>query len=462
VPLNKQSASNKKSFSDRIWNFFTSLKLVIILLLILSVLSIAGTVIEQNKPLHEYYRVYQPSTVELFNKLGLFDMYHSWWFITCLAMLALNLLACTLDRYQPLMAGLRKKNLILDEKLEKTLNPLEKIKYNLPLETVETKIKELLGKNFTGKYVLTPTEDGSRHYFFEKGKYSRLAFFFTHISVLVIFIGALIGSFFGYKGYVTIFEGEEVSRVETRAGKVQNLNFTVKCNAFAVDFYPNGMPKDYRSDLTVTQQGRELQRKTIRVNDPLTVAGISFYQSSYGTLPDKVHLEIMDQEGRSQGAVVAPFGQKIAVPGTQDQLEVADYQEHFHKPDGSEGGTALGVNIYPGGGAPQGIWLLVQEPDYDRARRSPYYFRVKEVQVKRYTGLQVNKDPGEWFVWIGSLMLIGGIMAAFFLSHKKLWVTVKKDKKGRIEVAVGGTANKNRAAFIREAEVIIHQFKEIT
>ena len=59
-------------------------------------------------------------------------------------------------------------------------------------------------------------------------------------------------------------------------------------------------------------------------------------------------------------------------------------------------------------------------------------------------------------------MLIGGIMAAFFLSHKKLWVTVKKDKKGRIEVAVGGTANKNRAAFIREAEVIIHQFKEIT
>ena len=91
------------------WDFLTSLKLVVILLLILSALSIAGTMIEQNKPLQEYYRFYQPGTVALFNKLGLFDMYHSWWFVACLSLLALNITACTMDRYRGIMAGMRKK-----------------------------------------------------------------------------------------------------------------------------------------------------------------------------------------------------------------------------------------------------------------------------------------------------------------------------------------------------------------
>ena len=178
VSPNKSDKATKPNFTDRIWNFFTSLKLVILLLLILSALSIAGTIIEQNKPLQEYYRFFKPSTVALFNSLGLLDMYHSWWFITCLALLALNIIACTMDRYAPIMSGLRKKNLILDEALEKSLNPKDKIKYALPLDDVEKKVMELVGKSFTGKPVVTTAEDGSRHYFFEKGKYTPAGLFF--------------------------------------------------------------------------------------------------------------------------------------------------------------------------------------------------------------------------------------------------------------------------------------------
>jgi cytochrome c biogenesis protein len=461
VPANKSDKAKNTSITEKIWTFFTSLKLVIVLLLILSVLSIAGTVIEQNKPLQEYYRVFKPSTVALFNSLGLLDMYHSWWFIACLGLLALNIIACTMDRYAPIMSGLRKKTLILDEALEKTLNPKDKIKYALPVDDVEKKVMELAGKSFGGQPVVTVTEDGSRHYFFEKGKYSRLAFFFTHVSVLLIFIGALVGSFFGFKGYVNIHEGETISRFETRTGQIKTLDFSVKCNAFTADFYPNGMPKDYISDLAVIKDGKEVLRKNIKVNDPLSFQGITFYQSSYGSLPQGAQLEVRNPDGSLQGVVDAPLSQRVALPGVKEQVEVADYQEHFHLPDGSEGGAAVGVNIYPEKGEPFGIWLLVKDPDYDKMRHGPYYLLVKEVKLRKYTGLQVNKDPGEWFVWVGSLLLVGGIMVAFFMSHKKLWICLRKDKKGRTELSIGGTTNKNRAVFVREVEGIIQRLKEV-
>jgi len=459
----KTAKTDGPDWIAKIWDFLTSLKLVVILLLILSALSIVGTIIEQNKPLQEYYRFYQPGTVALFSKLGLFDMYHSWWFVACLSLLALNITACTMDRYRGIMAGMRKRNLILDEKLSKSLQNLTTIRYALPLDTVAKKVVELAGKGFSGKHVVTTAEDGGSHYFFEKGKYSRLAFFMTHLSILIIFLGAMIGSFFGYKAYVNIFEGETVSQVETRAGKIQNLNFQVKCNTFHAEFYSSGMPMDYRSDLSILQNGKEVIRKTIRVNDPLTFEGVTFYQSSYGGQPDQVAIEVVNRDGSVKGSVTAPFGRTVEIPGVADKVEAADYQEHFHLPDGSEGGRAIGVNVYPAkGGQPAGLWLLVNDPEYDKQRGGDTYFRVKDLKLKKYTGLQVNRDPGEILVWLGSILLIAGIMIAFFMSHKKLWISLRTDNKGRSELTIGGTANKNRDAFAREMEQMIQSLKEVS
>lgn len=446
----------------KIWDLMTSLKLVIILLLILSAISIAGTLIEQNKPLQEYYRIYQPGTVALFSKLGLFDMYHSWWFVVCLSLLALNITACTMERYRGIMAGMRKKTLILDEKLSKSLQNYTTIRYGLPLTVIETKILERTGKAFPGKPLITKSDDGVSHYFFEKGKYSRLAFFMTHLSILIIFLGAMAGSFFGYKGYVNIAEGEMVSQLETRAGNIQPLNFQVKCNTFQAEFYSSGSPMDYRSDLSILQNGREVIRKIIRVNDPLTFEGVTFYQSSYGALPHQVIIDVVKNGGSVTGSVTIPFGRKVEVPGVSDKVEAVDYQEHFHLKNGDEGGRAVGVAIYPVKGEPMERWLLVDHPEYDQAQGGDHYYRVKDLQMKKYTGLQVNKDPGEILVWLGSLLLIAGIMTAFFLSHKKLWISLRTDNKGKSELKIGGMANKNRNAFGIEMEQIIQNLKEIS
>jgi cytochrome c biogenesis protein len=459
VPEERKKTEAKKTLVDIIWDFFTSLKLLIVLLLVLSALSIAGTVIEQNKPLQDYYRFFNPETVELFSKLGLLDMYHSWWFTTCLALLALNLIACTMERYPLIIRGMRRQTPVLDEKLEAALTNLATVTYNLPPERVESRLTALTEKVFPGRPRVTEQEN-ARHLFYEKGRYTRLAFFLTHLSVLVIFCGAIVGSLAGFKGYVNISEGESISAVPLRSGGNRELNFTVKCNSFQVEFYPNGMPKDYRSDLSVLKDGREVLRKTIRVNDPLDYEGITFYQSSYGRLPHSATFEIRGKDGVALGALAAPFGKQVDVPGANIKIEVLDYREHFHLSDGSEAGPVYGVNVIRPGAPAEGIWVSESNPAMNRI--GEYTFRVKDAKFTSFTGLQVNKDPGVWLVWTGSLMLVAGILMAFFLSHKKFWIRIRKDRKGRVEVTAGGMTNKNKHAFAGEVKKLVDGFREVS
>ena len=451
----------KRSLTTKIWGFLSSLKLLVFLLLILAVLSIAGTIIQQDRPLQEYYRYFKPLTVAIFNKLGLFDMYHSWWFVSCLVLLAINLIACTITRYKGIMAGVRKRELVLDEKLKRSLPFIETVTYDLPLEKVQDAALAIVGKKFTGKYKETVNEEGGRHFFFEKARYSRLSFFLTHLSILLIFLGAIIGSFFGYKSYVNLLEGDTFYQLQTRSGKLKTLNFQVKCNAFDVEFYNTGDPKDYRSDLSVIKGGREVVRKTIRVNDPLTFEGVTFFQSSYGALPEKATIEAVNMDGSLRGDATAFFGKRTAVRGVPDIIEPADYQEHFILPSGMDAGPALGINVYPQKGTPRGLWLLEKYPQYDKMRGEDYYFRIKKMEIREYTGLQVNKDPGEILVWTGAVILILGVMIAFFISHRQLWVSLKTDGNGKSELTIAGTANRNRDTFGREIENIVRYLKEI-
>jgi cytochrome c biogenesis protein len=459
VPENKKVKTEQMGIIDRIWGFFTSLRLVIVLLLVLSLLSVAGTIIEQNKPLQEYYRLFRPETVELFLKLGLLDMYHSWWFTSCLALLALNVLACTMERYPSIMKGLRTANVVLDEKIGAGFKDPARIKYHLPEETVEKRVTALVKSLFPAGPIVTVTQD-AKHFFYEKGKYTRLAFLLTHLSILIIFIGAIVGSIFGFKGYVNINEGSTITSIQTRQGENRALNFGVRCNSFNADYYETGAPKDYVSDLSVIRDGKEVVRQTIRVNDPLTYEGITFYQSSFGALPDNVTFEIRGKNDASQSTVVAPVGKQVEIPGSGVLIEVADYRDHFHFPDGSEAGTAVGVNIFKPGAEPEGVWIYAEHPE--RNTHFGYAFEVKGIKVRKYTGLQVNKDPGVWVVWTGCIMMVVGIMMAFFTSHRKLWIRIGKDRKGRVELTAGGMANKNKYAFSSELARLFDRFREVS
>ena len=85
--------------ADKVWKFFSSVKLAVALLIILAIVSIIGTVIQQNEAPEQYLQEYSQSTIQLFDVLGFFDMYHTKWFVLLLFMLTTNLTICSLERF---------------------------------------------------------------------------------------------------------------------------------------------------------------------------------------------------------------------------------------------------------------------------------------------------------------------------------------------------------------------------
>jgi cytochrome c biogenesis protein len=450
--VEKQQA---KSLMDRVWDFFISLKLAITVIIILAAASIAGTIIEQNQPLEKYRQVYSDGTIRFFDTLGLFDMYHSWWFLLLLVIFTVNLSCCTIDRLPRVLKVVRNPKRTLDESFEKTLGHVEKWKKKGTLDELAAAYGEALAKGFGGKTVVTENSS-TRHLYAEKGVVSRFGVYVTHLSIIIIFIGAIIGNVFGFKGYVNIVDGEQVSAVPTRGGgRMVDLGFTVRNNKFWVDFWPSGHPKEYASDLSVIEGGREVLRKTIVVNDPLRYKGVWFYQSSYGQAAGATATVAARKAegGGSPALLTLTAGQKAEVPG-YGVLSALDYQDNLYG-----FGPALLVVLEKPQEPPAQFWLLKGYPEFDRQRRDDYVLSFAGIDTVFFTGLQVARDPGVNVVWLGCILMVAGILIAFFMSHQRIWLRLAPTGDGRVEMTLAGTASRNRMGFERTFEKLQSDMK---
>ena len=448
-------AKNADSLMDRVWKFFTSLKLAISVIIILAIASIIGTVIEQNQPLEKYRHFYSDGTIRLFEKLSLFDMYHSWWFLLLLVLFTVNLICCTVDRLPRAVRIVRNPKTTLDENLEKSLSLVDRWKKKGELPALAGTYQAALGSAFARPCV---TENsGTLHLYAEKGVVSRFGVYVTHTSIIIIFLGAIIGNVLGFKGYANIVEGESVRTIPTRGGtNTVDLGFAVRCNRFWVEYYPNGQPKEYASDLSVIENGKEVLRKTIEVNDPLQYKGVWFYQSSYGAAgASTVTVTVKEPDGTGSETVTLSPGRNAEISG-YGKISAVDYRTDFQGL-----GPALLVVLEKPGKQPAQFWLLKAFPEFDRQRKDTRYLSFAGLNEIFYTGLQVARDPGVNIVWVGCALMVAGIIIAFFLSHQRLWIRLSRGSDGRVEVVLAGSTNKNRLAFEKKFEKIQGDMKVV-
>jgi cytochrome c biogenesis protein len=443
------------SLMDQVWKFFTSIKLAIFIIIILAIASIIGTIIEQNQPLEKYRQVYTDGAIRLFESLNLFDMYHSWWFLLLLVLFTVNLSCCTIDRLPRAVKVVRNPKTTLDENLEKSLSLVDRWKKKGGLEGLADTYKAAMGGAFAKP--LVTENSGTLHLYAEKGIISRFGVYVTHLSIIIIFVGAIIGNVFGFKGFANIVEGESVRTIPTRGGTNHvDLGFAVRCNKFWVDFYPSGQPKEYASDLSILENGREVLRKKIVVNDPLQYKGIWFYQSSYGAAgAASATLAVHSPDGGKMETVSLAPGKKKEIPG-YGTVSGVDYQNDFQGL-----GPALLVVLEKPGTPPAQFWLLKAYPNFDRQRGDSRYLSFAGVDQIFYTGLQVAQDPGVNIVWVGCTLMVIGIMIAFFMSHQRLWIRLSRGGDGRVEVVLAGSTNKNRLAFEKRFEKIQADLKTV-
>jgi cytochrome c biogenesis protein len=431
---------------DRVWDFFISVRLAIITLIVLAATSILGTIIEQNQPAEKYHQIYEDWAFALMDRVNLFDMYHSMWFLLMLVLFTVNLSCCTIDRFPKMLRVVRNPRTKLDEGLEKSLSLSDRWKRKGTLSEWAGKYAEALSGSFAKPNV---TEDGGEvHLYAETGVASRFGVYVTHLSIVIIFIGAIIGNVAGFKGYVNIPEGEAVTQVPVRGGtRIQDLGFTVRCNAFSLETYPSGQPKAYKSDLSVIDGGREVIRKTIVVNDPLQYKGIWFYQSSYGQAGGATaRVTVARKDGTPVSMLALTANEPVPIDG-YGNVRGVNYEQNFQ---GS--GPALQVVVEKPGQPAAWFWLIQGRPDLDRKRADSLVFSFRGLSSKMFTGLQVAKDPGVNIVWLGCTLMVIGLIMAFFLSHQRVWVRLAQGTDGRVEVVLAGSASRNRLAFEKRFE----------
>ncbi len=450
-------AETKKTFIDSTWDFLCSLKLAIILVLLLALTSIIGTIILQNGSAADYIREYGQSNYELFKKLQFIDMYHSSWFIGILGLFSVNLICCSIKNFPRVWRFVKQPTLVASSGVFKGSANRAEFSCKETKHQAAEQISELLKKEFA-KPVLTEKDD-KLYLFAQKGIYSRFGAYITHLSILIIMAGAVIGNVWGYKAFVNIAEGTSTNQVRPRNGTQPiDLGFTVRCDDFDVSYYENSnRPKDYNSDLVILEDGKEIVHKRIEVNDPLTYKGIKFYQSSYGSAGNpffKVKItenktgKVIERKAHQGKHIQLPGGYAFAVTNftTSDRNFGPAMQLHVNTPDGEHG-------------APFIVWQ--NHPQMDVKRGGVFSFALLGHDQPYYTGLQVAKDPGVNIVWAGCFLIVFGSLTAFFFSHKRIWVCLEDNGK-KTKVLLAGNAHRNQPGFSLAFDDLQQQIEDAT
>lgn len=420
---------------NQLWAFFASVKLAIFTLCSLAVTSIIGTIIPQGESYSFYVKNFGEKTAQFFHILNIPEMYYSWWFLGLLGLLSTNLIICSLDRLPAVLKIITADNLAISpERIEKMAHCR---KWQLLSGHPGLDLATLLQK---GGWPAAGKIQGQCELFFsQKNRWSRIGVYCVHLSILIIFIGAIIGHFFGFKGSVMIPEMRSTGQAySTKDSAPIALGFEVRCDTFSIEFYDNGMPKEYKSSLSVLENGRVVEQKDIEVNSPLTYRGITFYQSSYEAYKEFI-LDITEKATGETNRFIMPF---------QQQMSWDDKQIRF----GIINADAIGQRVvrakvwFKTGDNPATIhWLADNVGSSVISGEKEYLLKAKQMHA---TGLQVAKDPGVWVVYFGCGLMMLGLYMAFFLAHQRIWLYKHVDATGTT-LYLGGSANKNKPAFAR-------------
>lgn len=448
--------------ASKIWYFFNSLKLTLGVLLTLAVVSILGTVVEQNKTAGEYVALYGERWANFIMALRIHDLFHSWWFISMLGLLALNIIVCTFERFPP------KWKSLLDHKPDKfdaKLIDRFSNKESFTMDQGAASVKERVLKAFKKKrfdIVEVPSATAGEHHFYAwKGRIGRLGSDVTHISLLLILLGAIVGSFAGYKDFDAVFVGNEMS--------VKNEDFKLRLDRFWIDYYDSGQIRQYNSILTVVEDGKDVLTKQIWVNEPLYYKGVRFYQSSFGAGWNRVaeaQIQVKNKDNVLEEPITVNWkaAEPMPIPNTKYSVRLIGYSSDFAFDERSNtvfsksaeaNNPAVNLEVYEGDKIVSTPWLFLNYPGIfpaiPGADEDLVFVGYRDVM---YSGLSINKDPGTNIVWAGTIVMGIGFLLAFFVYHRRIWIVVKETGNSS-EVKFGGMINKNQFAFEKD-------FKEVT
>lgn len=429
---------------DRVWRLFTSMRTALLLMLMLAAMGLVGSLVIQapagmdSDP--QAYAAWLDSVrpkfggwTGLLDMVGAFGIFASWWFKAVMVLLTTSILACSVNRFK----GLWKT--AIRPRTRMTAVFYDRAPHSERIEATETPDAALadVTRTFKSHHFRTVVErDGDEiSVYADRFRWAPFGTLMAHTSLVMILVGALVGSFFGFRD--TSFAAPIGTKVDVGNGTglaVVARSFT---DTYSTD---NGAPSDYQSDLVVYSGDQQVASQVIRVNQPLRVGDVTFYQSFFGPA---AAMQVKD----ASGAILYDEGVPL-LWGSKDETErvgrfvlpAQDLQVFVVSAASGKVSTSVKpgqaqVEVYKTGSTtPIDIKVIDQGKPATIAG-----LEVTFAREHQFTGLIVARDPGVLIVWGGALLLVVGVCLVFFFPSRRIWARIVPAPAGA-EVRVGATS----------------------
>lgn len=492
-----QATPKTKPLVNRVLDFISSVRFGIVLLIILVLLSLTGMLIVQQNVngFDAYFALLTPAEKFLYGKLGIFDIYHSWYFNALLLILSLNIVLASIDHFPSAWSYISSpklsatKDWILEQKQNATLN-INGESDNEISETIRRKFEEagFKSKITTAEFNYYPLDaNGKKDFsniktktvinvFGERGKFNRLGAYFVHVALLLLFLGHFVALQTGFDADVRLMPGQvtnQIQLIQFDLDKTERFNvglpFTITCTDIqqklidtkgSIDIQ-NTM--DWRTQIKIDDPEYGTTVADVQLNQPFSYRGYRFFQASAITIGSarNMTLEVTPQNGGEPFTVNLPRNGSTVLPdGTKINYEAffADFALVNGKPDtrsGEYNNPAVKLNIEtPNGDTKSAYAFAAKLPDNAPigAPVAGYKLRLTDYEKSPLAHvLSIKYDPfhGSFVAWyLGGTGLILALAFVFFVSHQRVWATIEKKEIGEnYEVALGGNANRNHLGF---------------
>ncbi|WP_368996418.1 cytochrome c biogenesis protein ResB [Caldifermentibacillus hisashii] len=480
----RRSQTYNKTIIDKVWNFFSSVKVGVTLIVVTLIASIIGTVLPQEGnlsiqiPVNQYYEERYGWFGKIYYTLGFHDLYGSWWYLLLIASIGVSLVICSLDRVIPLYKALKNQKVTRNSGFLKRQRLYSEKQIDNTVGDIAI-VKERLTK----KRYNVMEENGNL--LAEKGRFSRWGPYINHIGLIIFLIGAMLRFAPGF--YVN--EALWIKEGDTLAIPGTNKEYYLTNHQFILELYDEsdgevykealnqkgGVVKNYQSNITLYKAEEslpgekpklhKLEDYQIQVNKPLKFDQYAIYQSSYRLNEiAKMTFSLTDKEsGQTFGDITIDLTnpEENYDLGNGYQVELVSYFPDFQIVDG-EPSTKSSKPVNPAFAfkmvtpdKPQGeVSFAAIQQTIEPMGENKYKMTFKSVDTVNYSGLTVRKDLTLPIIALGGVIFLIGVAQGSFWYHRRIWL---KQENGVILLA--GHTNKNWYGFAKEIETIVHGTK---
>ncbi len=443
----KKRPGQSKSILQWLWRQFSSIRLAVILILIITGLSLIGALLiqapsEMVKDPQAYY--YWIDTVArskvgiwmpFLSALRLFNVFSSPLFIIAGTLLMFNILICSLNRWKGILSSIRGGPVKQPEKFYTNGNTCNELKdMQAPVAEAVLIPEKILRER--GYRTRIESDEKNIYIAADKNRYYRLGTYFSHFSLILFVLAFIAGSYFGFRDLS--FAVAEGSIREVGHDTALSLHLI----SFVDEYYENGRPKDFRSEVVLYENGQPVRQALIQVNHPLVYKGIRFYQSYFGPA---VKMRVRDLSGQ------IIFNENIAMDSSFDIEGFRRYEGFFEL-------TGLGQTVRLIGSAINGVDEIIPEGNIAVSvieGNEEIDFKAIEMgtpnpvagleftflEESSFSGFQVSRDPANVLIWIASILFMLGICAVFYFPYRQVWVLTQPSSQGssRLLIRIRGS-----------------------